>query len=118
VNKDNELKQLDNELLNGYVQSLGIDVVKKMFALYCQQVIIYLDDIESSMLNNSVELWQEQCHKMKGAAGSVGLTALHGRLKVMEKTTVDENDKVRQFNELKIHNQQAIADFYDWLKCG
>ena len=116
MNKNNELIQLDNELLNGYVQSLGIDVVRKMFALYSQQVIIYIKEIESSLLSGSVPLWQEHCHKMKGAAGSVGLKSLHGRLKLMEKTTADTSDKVHQLAELKVHNKQAIADFNDWIE--
>jgi len=116
VNKDNELLQLDNELLDGYLQGLGKDVVKKMFALYCQQVVIYLDDIESSLLNESIPLWQENCHKMKGAAGSVGLISLHSRLKLMEKTTVNKSDKAHQLVELRIHNDQAIIDFNDWLE--
>ena len=115
MSKSNELIQLDNELLEGYVQSLGIDVVKKMFALYKQQVTIYLEDIESSLLNGSTLLWQEHCHKMKGAAGSVGLKTLHARLKLMEQTTANRQDKARQLAELKIHNKQAIADFSDWI---
>jgi len=116
VNKDNELTQLDTELLDGYVQSLGVDVVKQMLALYSQQVIIYLDDIESSLVSASEQLWQEHCHKMKGAAGSVGLLTLHARLKLMEKMTADNRDKALQLEELKIHNQQAIAEFNDWLE--
>ncbi len=116
MHKNNELIQLDNELLDGYLQSLGKDVVRKMFALYCQQVIIYIDDIESSLLNESAQLWEEHCHKMKGAAGSVGLTSLHARLKLMEKTTDNTSDKTRQLVELKIHNKQAIVDFKNWLE--
>lgn len=112
---DNELVQLDIELLDGYVQSIGQDVVRQMFALYEQQVKIYLNDIEQSLLSEDVQLWQEHCHKMKGAAGSVGLKALHTRLKTMEKTTGNTVDKAHQLAELNIHNKQAIADFQDWL---
>jgi len=116
MNKNNKLTQLDNDLLDGYMQSLGIDVVKKMFALYNQQVIIYLKDIENSMLNDNVELWQEHCHKMKGAAGSVGFKSLHARLVLMEKTTVGITEKTQQFSELKDHNKHALNAFNDWLE--
>tara|TARA_R110001592_G_scaffold68870_2_gene211175 strand:+ start:4013 stop:4369 length:357 start_codon:yes stop_codon:yes gene_type:complete len=116
MNKNNEWIQLDNELLSEYVQSLGNGVVKQMFALYGQQVTIYLTDIEHSLLCGNAQLWQEHCHKMKGAAGSVGLKALHSRLKVMEKTTASTSDKAHQLAELKIHNKQAMADFSDWLE--
>ena len=113
---NNEWIQLDNELLDSYVQSLGSAVVKQMFDLYRQQVMVYIQDIESSMLMNSAQLWQEHCHKMKGAAGSVGLKALHERLKLMEKSATGTDDKAQQLMDLKIHNQQAIADFNDWFE--
>ena len=115
MNKNNESIQLDSELLNGYLQSLGLDVVKQMFALYSQQGIIYLDDIESALLSGSEQLWQEHCHKMKGAAGSVGLMALHARLKLMEHTSAQVSEKTQQLVELKAHNQQALSAFESWL---
>jgi len=116
MSKNSELTQLDNELLDDYVQSLGNGVVKQMFALYAQQAIIYLKDIENSLLCGNTQLWQEHCHKMKGAAGSVGLKALHSRLKLMEKTVASTSDKAHQLAELKVHNKQAMIDFNDWLE--
>jgi len=53
---------------------------------------------------------------MKGAAGSVGLKALHSRLKLMEKTVASTSDKAHQLAELKVHNKQAMIDFNDWLE--
>ncbi len=116
MNVNNESIQLDNELLDGYMQSLGYEIVKKMFVLYSQQVVIYLRDIESSLHCDNTQLWQEHCHKMKGAAGSVGLRSLHSRLKLMEKTTEDIKGKTHQLVELQIHNKQAMACFNDWLE--
>ncbi len=115
MNKNDELIQLDKELLNDYVQRLGHGVVKQMFELYIQQVALYINDIESSLLCDNSQLWQEHCHKMKGAAGSVGLKSLHSRLKEMEKTTTNASGKAHQLAELKTHNKQAIAAFDDWL---
>lgn len=111
-----ESVQLDTELLNGYIQSLGQKVIQQMYALYGQQVIIYLKDIEDSLLCGDEKLWQEHCHKMKGAAGSVGLKALHSRLKLMEKTTIKMSDRSHQLAELKLHNKKAMGDFRDWLE--
>jgi HPt (histidine-containing phosphotransfer) domain-containing protein len=110
-----ESSQLDRDLLEDYVQSLGNSIVKKMFDLYAHQVVLYLDDIEASLLCDNSKQWQEYCHKMKGAAGSVGLKALYFRLKRMETTTANVNDKVHQLAQLKIHNNQAMSDFRDWL---
>lgn len=116
VNKNTDIKQLDKELLNGYLQSLGIEVVKKMLALYEQQSTLYIADIEAALLSESLQLWQEHCHKMKGAAGSVGLKSLHARMVVMEKSTESSTIKAQQLAELHIHNKQAIIDFNDWIE--
>jgi HPt (histidine-containing phosphotransfer) domain-containing protein len=116
VNKNNRLIQLDQELLEDYVQSLGVEVIKKMLALYHQQVAIYLIDIEKSLHSNSAELWQEHCHKMKGAAGSIGLKSVHAQLALMEKTSADITEKAHQLAELKDHNKQSLADFTTWLE--
>jgi HPt (histidine-containing phosphotransfer) domain-containing protein len=113
---NSELIQLDTELLDGYVQSLGVNIVNKMFKLYCDQVTIYLNDIEYALINDNEQLWQEHCHKMKGAAGSVGLKALHSRLKLMEKTSANKTEKCDQLSTLKSHNEKAIVDFSDWLE--
>ncbi len=115
MSENNDLIQLDNELLDSYIQSLGSAVVKQMFDLYRQQVAGYLEDIEHSLVHENAQLWQENCHKMKGAAGSVGLKALHDRLKTMEKSTNDQADKAKQLSALKIHNQAAIVEFERWL---
>lgn len=116
MNKKNILVQLDHELLNDYAQNLGVDIVQKMLSLYSQQVVIYLGDIEKSLQCDDAELWQEHCHKMKGAAGSVGLKSLHASLVIMEKTTADITEKAQQLAELKEHNKQALENFNIWLE--
>lgn len=116
MNKNNKLVQLNYGLLDDYRQSLGIDIVKKMLDLYSQQVVFYLVGIEKSLQCDSAELWQEHCHKMKGAAGSIGLKSLHARLALMEKTTADITEKAQQLVELKEHNQQAFANVNAWLE--
>jgi HPt (histidine-containing phosphotransfer) domain-containing protein len=116
VNKNNKLILLDHDLLDDYLQSLGVEVIKKMLALYRQQMVIYLIDIEKSLQSNNAELWQEHCHKMKGAAGSIGLKSLHTQLALMEKTSADTTEKAQQLTELKDHNQQALANFNAWLE--
>ena len=112
---NNALPQLDKELLNDYVQCLGKNVVTQMFTLYRQQVTLYLKDIESALLSDNGQLWQQYCHKMKGAAASVGLKSLHARLKNMEKTEENVADKAHQLSKLIAHNKQAMAEFEDWL---
>ena len=115
MNIDNELVQLDRELLEGYVQSIGQDVVSQMFALYVQQVQVYLNDIENTLLNDDAKLWQEHCHKMKGSAASAGLSQVHQKLVVIEKSTEDWPVKAAHLRVLTELNQQAIDVFQQWL---
>ncbi|KGJ95251.1 Hpt domain-containing protein [Colwellia psychrerythraea] len=107
---------LDLELLQGYLDSLGKTIVEQMFSLYCQQVEIYLNDIERSQLTDSISGWQEHCHKMKGAAASVGMYQLHGQLKLLEKTDASTDKKAVLLEELRSSNEQAIVAFQHWLE--
>ena len=107
---------LDSELLQSYLDSLGKGVVEKMFTLYRQQVKIYLNDIEVSQLNDSIPGWEEHCHKMKGAAASVGMCKLHRQLKLVEKTGAPQKQKAVLLEELKLTNEQGIIAFSDWLE--
>jgi HPt (histidine-containing phosphotransfer) domain-containing protein len=107
---------LDLELLQGYLDSLGKVIVEQMFALYCQQVEIYLNDIENAQLNDSLSGWQNHCHKMKGAAASVGMYQLHGQLKLIEKTEVSKEKKSVLLKELRLLNDQAVFAFKNWLE--
>lgn len=116
MNKNDTLIQLDQDLLENYVQSVGVEVINKMLTLYRQQVAIYLVDIEKSLHSSNAVLWQEHCHKMKGAAGSVGLKSVHAKLVLMEKTSAGTADKGQQLADLKDHNQQALTHFTAWLK--
>ena len=106
---------LDTELLQGYVESLGKNIVEQMFTLYCQQAALYLKDIEASQVAHCEESWQEHCHKMKGAAASVGMSELHQQLKVLEKVSATRQEKSLMLAELKATNQQAINTFKTWL---
>ena len=112
---DQTLPLLDVVLLQGYVDSLGKNIVEQMFALYKQQATIYLSDIERSQLADDADLWQEYCHKMKGASASVGLTRLHTLLVPLEKTTAQQAGKAIYLTELKHENEQGIVAFQQWL---
>ncbi|WP_231562074.1 Hpt domain-containing protein [Colwellia psychrerythraea] len=107
---------LDLELLQGYLDSLGKAIVEQMFTLYCQQARIYLNDIESAQCNDSQSAWQEHCHKMKGAAASVGMQQLHGHLKLLENTTATQQKKLLMLTELKLMNEQGVFAFKQWLE--
>jgi HPt (histidine-containing phosphotransfer) domain-containing protein len=121
VNENNnvEIKQilpkLDVDLLQSYMDSLGKSIVEQMIVLYKQQAIIYLTDIEKAQLVDSATLWQEHCHKMKGASASVGLMRLHGLLVGLEKTTAQQTEKMAMLTVLKSENEDAIGALEQWL---
>ena len=106
---------LDIDLLDDYLASMGKGIVEQMFTLYCQQVEIYLNDIEAAQLSDSSVDWQDNCHKMKGAAASVGMIQLHGRLKLVEKTEAEKEEKAILLAELQVLNRQAVHAFKNWL---
>lgn len=114
----NTLPLIDETLVQGYLDSLGKNIVEQMLALYKQQVAIYLTDIEKAQKLDSAELWQEHCHKMKGASASVGLMRVHGLLVILEKTSAQKQDKAILFTELKHENEQAVHALEQWLGEG
>ncbi len=115
MNSDQIVSQLDTDLLCGYIDTLGKNVVEQMFVLYKQQVVFYLNDIELALQANSQKLWQESCHKMKGAAASVGLSNLYQKLVVIEKCLADKEEKSKLLTILKQTNEQGISAFEYWL---
>lgn len=111
----NNINQLDTDLLSGYVENLGKDIVQQMLDLYIQQSVVYLKDINEAITVDSQPLWQEYCHKMKGATGSVGLTSVHANLVAIEKSTDNRDVKKGYYDQLASLNNEAIDSFTTWL---
>ena len=106
---------IDEELLSGYLDNLTRDIVIQMIALYSQQSIIYLADIEKAALDESNSDWHQHCHKMKGAAASAGLKELHGKLVGVEHSISQYDEKKKIIHELNVLNKQGIQTVEDWL---
>ena len=106
---------LDKELLTGYLDNLGSDLVRQMLELYVAQSETYLNEIHAALQADSQELWQERCHKMKGAAGSAGFVQVHAKLVVIEKSGEGQAAKKQHLDDLQALNQQTIAAFNAWL---
>lgn len=106
---------LDNSLLEHYLQSMGLEVIKKMLALYEQQSAEYIADIHAQLNVKSTEGWQKACHKMKGAAGSVGMQNTHKHLASIEKSDVDWTTKAKYYEELLSLNESGVSEFKQWI---
>lgn len=109
-------EQLDLNLLQGYMENLGNDIVQQMIELYVQQSTVYFDEISRAITQNSQALWQENCHKMKGAAGSVGFTLVHKQLAKIEKLVAHSSEKHLFLKDLRSLNQEAIKAFNQWVE--
>lgn len=110
-----ENTHLDTVLLGGYLDNLGESIVQQMLDLYLGQSVIYINDIASATSVEQQQEWQEYCHKMKGAAGSVGLLLVHKKLVEIEKSEVNEESKKTMVDDLKELNQDATNIFITWL---
>ncbi|MBA6348519.1 MULTISPECIES: phosphorelay protein [unclassified Colwellia] len=111
----NYTEQLDVNLLDGYLDSLGQDIVQQMLDLYIEQSKTYIEDIIDSIAQESQVLWQERCHKMKGATGSVGLLTAHAKLVAIEKLPEQWPEKSAFISELNEINKNAVTAFKVWL---
>ncbi len=111
----NEIIQLDRELLEGYLNNLGADIVQQMLDLYIQQSVNYLEDIDKALKQGSQSMWHEHCHKMKGAAGSVGLVAVHKKLVEIEKLAESWDLKLSHLASLHELNESGVVNFKHWL---
>lgn len=111
----NQTTHLDLDLLQGYIDNLGTSIVEQMLELYINQSAIYLAEIAGTVASDKQNLWQESCHKMKGAAGSVGLLLVHKKLAVIEKSNEVESSKLLHLTELNELNTTAYNEFSEWL---
>ncbi len=108
-------EQIDLTLINGYLAALDLAVIQQMLDLYIQQSQLYLTAIDGAVVAEDQQLWQEQCHKMKGAAASTGLSQVHQKLIAIEKSTQAWATKAQHVNALRLLNNNAIVAFEQWL---
>ncbi len=106
---------LDITLLQSYIDSLGKSIVEKMIALYTQQATAYLSDIELALTSKLKAPWQQHCHKMKGAAASVGMLGVSEKLAQLETMDVNNINDSAVIEEVRHINEQAIHAFNTWL---
>ncbi|WP_093327909.1 Hpt domain-containing protein [Thalassotalea agarivorans] len=111
-----EKLHLDEALLEGYLSRLGKDTVVKMLDLYLNQVEQYLSDITKAATSSDNSDWTNACHKMKGAAGSVGLLKVYQLSADCEKSALSATQKAQLVEKMAEENNQAIAFFKQWLE--
>ncbi len=71
-----ELQLLDIKMLQSYSEIVGIQPVLDSIELFEQTMPDYLDILDSNMLSRDQQGIVEEAHKIKGAAGSIGLARI------------------------------------------
>ena len=112
---------LDVETIEDFVNSMGIDVFKRSSNLFAKLNPQYQQELVSSLAQGDREEYKSVAHKLKGAAGSVGLNDVQLHAKMMEHGALEQNDEELQqwLIELKDkinEGQQALHLFLQQLE--
>ena len=102
-------------LIDDYKQSLGVEIIRQMLDLYIAQSAIYLEEIRSAASSSDHLLWHDKCHKMKGAASSIGFIVLRELLLSIEHSDAGEQVKLDYCAQLNQLNIEAITAFEAWI---
>ncbi|KTF11341.1 aerobic respiration two-component sensor histidine kinase ArcB [Pseudoalteromonas carrageenovora] len=87
---------LDVETIEDFVNSMGLEVFKRSSKLFEKLNPQYQQEMLTSLNSNDREEYKSVAHKLKGAAGSVGLNDVQLHAKVMEYGAIEESDEVLQ----------------------
>ncbi len=85
---------LDIETIEDFVNSMGLVVFRRSSQLFEKLNPQYQQELLTSLNTDDREEYKSVAHKLKGAAGSVGLNDVQLHAKVMEYGAIDESDEV------------------------
>lgn len=77
---------LDEQTLKDYLETLGAMAFDQSIELFEQLLPSYLNKMVECVVMKNLEEFQSSAHKLKGAAGSVGLATIQARAKEYEHT--------------------------------
>ncbi|WP_338365701.1 aerobic respiration two-component sensor histidine kinase ArcB [uncultured Pseudoalteromonas sp.] len=85
---------LDVETIEDFVNSMGLEVFKRSSGLFEKLNPQYQQELLSALNASDREEYKSVAHKLKGAAGSVGLNDVQLHAKKMEHGALEESDEV------------------------
>lgn len=103
-----KVELLDVETIEDFVNSMGIEVFKRSSSLFEKLNPQYQQELAASLKQNEREEYKSVAHKLKGAAGSVGLNdvqlhakkmehgALEGSTELLDAWLVELGDKINE----------------------
>jgi two-component system aerobic respiration control sensor histidine kinase ArcB len=112
---------LDVETIEDFVNSMGVEVFKRSSQLFAKLNPQYQQELLGALKAADREEYKSVAHKLKGAAGSVGLNDVQLHAKQMEHGALEQSDEVLTvwLDELadKINEgQQALHLFLQQLE--
>ncbi|MDC9595800.1 aerobic respiration two-component sensor histidine kinase ArcB [Xenorhabdus anantnagensis] len=115
VNQDEE--RLDIEMLNQYIELVGPKMIIDNLSIFETMMPSYISLLDSNMTARDQKGITEEAHKIKGAAGSVGLRHLQQLAQQIQSPDLPAWwDNVQEWvDELKLEWKQDIETLRNWL---
>jgi two-component system aerobic respiration control sensor histidine kinase ArcB len=107
---------LDLNILQDYLQSLGIHSVKRSIQLFQQLLPGYISKMVEAATQQQLHEFQEAAHKLKGAASSVGLLWVQQQAKEFEQSEAPNwLNLERQIIEFHLTIDQHLTVLQDYI---
>ena len=113
-----KLALLDVEMLEQYIELVGPELIEQSLTMFEQMMPGYLDVLDSNMMARDQQGIAEEGHKIKGAAGSVGLIHLQQLAKQIQSPELPAWwDNVQEWiDELKLEWRNDVRVLREWVE--
>jgi len=81
------------ETINDFVESMGVSIFARSSQLFHKLWPQYVTELETALQQDDLEEYKSVAHKLKGAAGSVGLLKVQQVAKLMEDKALDSTNE-------------------------
>lgn len=116
IETNNDDAILDFNILQDYLQSLGINSVKRSIQLFQQLLPGYISKMVEAATQQQLHEFQEAAHKLKGAASSVGLLWVQQQAKEFEQSEAPNWLSLdRQIIEFHLTIDQHLTVLQDYI---
>lgn len=111
-------KVLDMDLLSMLIETIGEGMVEASLSVFEEKIPEYMEALKVSLAADDKDDVCSQAHKIKGAAGSVGLTRVQSTANMMQQGDhpawwENVHDWLEQ---LEMAIEQDVSHLHDWLK--
>ncbi|WP_010383534.1 aerobic respiration two-component sensor histidine kinase ArcB [Pseudoalteromonas rubra] len=114
---EQEQALLDVETITDFVSSMGIEPFKRSCDLFARLNPTYYKELDEANQNADTETYVSVAHKLKGAAGSVGLqnVQLHAKTMELEGAQVDTEQRAGWLDELEVKIREGQSALHSLI---